>query len=85
MLLHSNRRTDAIILEALIDHEPEHPLIPKIVKGLLANRQQGRWDSTQENSFALTALDRYFSKYELIEPDFVTRTRLETTHPVLTV
>lgn len=73
VLLHSDRRADAILLEALIVSRPEHPLIPKIVHGLLAHRTKGRWDNTQENAFVLLALDRYFRTYEGQSPDFVAR------------
>jgi len=61
LLLHSNRRTDAIILDALIANDPESDLIPKVVNGLLAHRTRGRWSNTQENVFVLLALDRYFN------------------------
>jgi uncharacterized protein YfaS (alpha-2-macroglobulin family) len=73
LLLHSNRRADAVILEALIKDRPASDLIPKIVRGLLAHRRQGRWENTQENAFALVALDRYFATYEKATPDFVAR------------
>ncbi|MGD8807393.1 MAG: alpha-2-macroglobulin family protein, partial [Chloroflexota bacterium] len=68
LLLHSNRRTDAIILDALIAGDPESDLIPKVVNGLLAHRTQGRWYNTQENVFILLALDRYFNTFEAQEP-----------------
>jgi alpha-2-macroglobulin len=73
LLLHSDRRADAIILEALIGDDPKNELIPKIVRGLLAHRKQGRWTNTQENAFVLLALDRYFAVYEKATPDFVAR------------
>jgi alpha-2-macroglobulin len=73
LLLHSDRRADAIILEALIGADPKNDLIPKIVRGLLAHRKQGRWSNTQENAFVLLALDRYFAVYEKATPDFVAR------------
>ena len=49
------------------------PEIPKIGTGLLAHRKAGRWLNTQENSFILLALDRYFQTYEKTTPDFVAR------------
>src|SRR5690606_27807984 len=61
VLLHSNQRTDAILLVALHNEDPENPLIPKIVNGLMAARVNGRWNNTQENTFVLLALDRYFN------------------------
>lgn len=73
LLLHSSRRADGIILEALIGSEPHNDLIPKLVRGLLAQRKQGRWMNTQENAFVLLALDCYFSTYENVTPDFVAR------------
>jgi hypothetical protein len=73
LLLSSNRRTDAILLEALIGDNPEHDLIPKLVNGLLAHRQRGRWANTQENVFVLLAMDRYFNTFEAQAPDFVAR------------
>jgi len=73
LLLASNRRADGIILDALMQDQPESDLIPKVVRGLLAHRKQGRWGSTQENVFILLALDRYFNVYEAQTPEFVAR------------
>jgi uncharacterized protein YfaS (alpha-2-macroglobulin family) len=71
LLLGSNRRTDAILLDALISDNAQSDLIPKLVNGLLAQRTRGRWMNTQENVFVLLALDRYFNTYEAQTPDFV--------------
>jgi uncharacterized protein YfaS (alpha-2-macroglobulin family) len=73
VMLHSDRRADAIILESLIGDSPNSDLIPKIVRGLLAHRKAGRWMNTQENCFVLLALDSYFEVYEKATPDFVAR------------
>lgn len=73
LLLSSDRRTDAILLDALMGDNPQSDLIPKVVNGLLAHRTKGRWGSTQENVFVLLSLDRYFNKYEARTPDFVAR------------
>lgn len=73
LLLRSDRRADGVILEALIGDQPESDLIPKVVRGLLAHRKQGRWENTQDNAFVLLALDRYFRTYEKATPDFVSR------------
>lgn len=80
LLLHSDRRTDGIILDALINDQPESDLIPKVVNGLLANQTAGRWNNTQENAFILLALDRYFSTFEGQTPDFVARVWLGDTY-----
>jgi uncharacterized protein YfaS (alpha-2-macroglobulin family) len=73
LLLHSDRRADGLLLEAMMLDQPDSDLIPKLVKGLLAHRKAGRWGSTQENAFVLLALDAYFRKYEKVTPDFVAR------------
>ena len=73
LILHSDRRADAVVLEALIAAQPASDLVPKIVAGLLAHRKAGRWANTQENAFVLLALDRYFNTYEKATPDFLAR------------
>ena len=63
----------AVMLESLIHEQPTLDLIPKVVTGLLAHRKAGRWLNTQENTFALLALDLYFQTYEKVTPNFVAR------------
>ncbi|MDF2692825.1 MAG: hypothetical protein K0S65_1208, partial [Labilithrix sp.] len=73
VLLHSDRRADGVLLEAMIGDQKDSSVIPKLVKGLLGHRKAGRWTNTQENAFVLLALDRYFATYEKVTPDFVAR------------
>lgn len=80
LLLSSDRRTDAILLDAIIEDNPQSDLIPKLVNGLLAHRKRGRWGNTQENVFVLLALDRYFNTYESETPDFVAKIWLGDTY-----
>jgi alpha-2-macroglobulin len=80
LLLESDRRTDAILLDAMIMDDPDSDLIPKVVNGLLAHRTRGRWGNTQENVFVLLALDNYFNTYESETPDFVARMWLGETY-----
>jgi len=80
LLLSSDRRTDAILLDALMEDNPQSDLIVKVVNGLLAHRTKGRWENTQENVFVLLALDRYFNTYEAQMPDFVARIWLGNTY-----
>src|SRR3972149_221467 len=80
LLLSSDRRTDAILLDALIDDNPQSDLIPKLVNGLLSHRTKGHWGSTQDNVFVLLTLDRYFNTYEAQTPDFVARIWLGNTY-----
>jgi len=80
LLLSSDRRTDAILLDALMEDNPQSDLIVKLVNGLLAHRVKGRWDNTQENVFVLLAMDRYFNTYEAQTPDFIARMWLGDTY-----
>lgn len=73
VMLHSDRRADGVLLDAMIGDQPQGTIIPKLVKGLLAHKKAGRWYNTQENAFVLLALDRYFKTYEKVTPDFVAR------------
>jgi alpha-2-macroglobulin len=73
LLLHSRRRTDAVVLEALIAADGDADVVTKLASALLANRVAGRWSGTQENAWVLLALDRYFRTYEATTPAFAAR------------
>ena len=73
LILASDHRDDAILLEALIQDQPDSDLLPKLVRNLLDHRVAGRWANTQENCFVLLALHEYFQKFEKVTPDFVAR------------
>ena len=73
VIMQSDRRTDGIVLDALIANTPGSDLIPKVVTGLLGNQVKGRWQNIQENAFILLALKSYFDTFEAVTPDFVAR------------
>jgi hypothetical protein len=73
LALSSDRRTDGLLLDALLAVQPTSDLIPKVVAGLLAAQTAGRWDNVQENAFILLALKHYFDTAEKATPDFVAR------------
>lgn len=76
LVVHSSQRADGVLLEALIDADPKHPLIPKLARGLLAQRVGGAWRGTQENAFILLALQRYVEVFEKTAPEGAVRTWL---------
>lgn len=55
----SDVRTTAIVLDALVRIEPANPLIPKVVRWLVASRRNGHWGSTQATSMSLISLVDY--------------------------
>ena len=81
VIAHSDRRTDGIILDALVSETPASDLIPKVVTGLLGNQTRGRWNNAQENSFILLALNSYFDTFESRRPR-LRRTRLARSTPM---
>ena len=49
----------ALALVALQGSRPEDPLLPKIVRGLMSERQGDGWASTRDTSYALVGLTAY--------------------------
>jgi alpha-2-macroglobulin len=70
LLMHSTSRTDAIVLRAFMETHPKDVIIPKVVKGLMKGRINGRWETTQANVFALDSLRAYYKKYEKAVPNY---------------
>jgi alpha-2-macroglobulin len=69
-IYHSTARTTALVLQAIIETQPESPLIPKTVRWLLDRQKTGCWRTTQENIYVIDALATYFKAYEEVEPNF---------------
>ena len=80
LVLASDRRTDGIILDALLTKRPDSDLIPKLVTGLIGNQVRGRWNNVQENGFILLAMKRYFDTFEASTPAFIARGWLGDTY-----
>ncbi|MCR4439803.1 MAG: MG2 domain-containing protein [bacterium] len=75
-IFHSDVRTTAVVLEALLEARGGFPLDHKVVQWLMAQRKNGLWRSTQENVFALMALARYFAIYEKEPANFKAEIRV---------
>jgi alpha-2-macroglobulin len=73
LTLTSDRRTDALVLDALISNAPKNDLVEKVVAGLMASKTRGRWSNMQENTFALLAFKKYYDTYESVTPNFVAK------------
>jgi uncharacterized protein YfaS (alpha-2-macroglobulin family) len=72
-LMDSSIRTQALTLRALIAAQPTSATAAQLARGLLAQRKDGRWGTTQESAYALLALDEYRKAQEKDTPDFVAR------------
>ena len=69
-LMDSEARTAAMVLRALLAAKPNHPLAAELARGILRQRKDGTWRSTQETAYALLALDAYRKAQEKAVPDF---------------
>ncbi len=70
VLMDSEARTAALVLRALLAAKPDHPLAAQLARGLLLQRKDGTWRTTQETAYSLLALDAYRKAQETVVPDF---------------
>ena len=69
---HSTDRDLALLLQALIHTEPEHPFVRPILKSLLnARRAGGQLKNTQASAFALIAARDFMQILEGTTPNFI--------------
>jgi len=54
--MHTDSRTNAIVLQALIRIAPDSVFIPKIVRYLLSIRENGHWDTTQSTALSIFSM-----------------------------
>ncbi len=76
LLMHSNVQTDAIVLSNLLAVAPDDPILPKVMAGIMSERDPqkgGRWPTTHANAWALLAANRYFTTVEKEVPDYLAR------------
>lgn len=55
----TDTRTTAIVLNALVQIDPQNDLAPKAVRWLMTQRTGGRWATTQETAWSLMALTNW--------------------------
>jgi hypothetical protein len=80
LLMHSDVQTDAIVLMAMLELVPEDPILPKVMAGIMSERdprEGGRWTTTHANAWALVAASRYYETVEAEEPDYIARIWLD--------
>jgi alpha-2-macroglobulin len=70
VMMHSNDRTTAMVLGALLKAKPKHAMITRLVRWFLQGRKQARFRNTQEAAWAVMALWDYARIREREVPDF---------------
>jgi uncharacterized protein YfaS (alpha-2-macroglobulin family) len=68
--MNTDTRTTAIIVRALTWIDPQNTLLPQAVRWLTMARSSGRWESTQENAWAILALTDYMSTTGELAADY---------------
>lgn len=66
----SDVRTTAIVLDALLQITPDQPLLPNAVRWLMTVRENGRWQTTQENAWSIIALTDWLEQTGELAADF---------------
>lgn len=76
-LMHTNTRTTAFVLQNMIRLQPDHPLIPRVVRYLLAVRENGHWDTTQSTTVSLLAFIEFLTETGELDGDFAAEVSID--------
>jgi len=68
--MNTDTRTAAIVLRALVRLRPDNGLLPNAVRWLMTVRSSGRWETTQENVWAILALTDYMAATGELSADY---------------
>jgi len=74
--MNTDIRTTGIVLWTLSRLEPDSPLLPNIVRWLMAARQEGYWETTQATAWSLLGLVEYMRASGELAGDFSYRVTL---------
>jgi uncharacterized protein YfaS (alpha-2-macroglobulin family) len=66
----TDTRTTAIVLKALIQIQPNSPLIPNVVRWLMSARRADAWETSQETAWAVMALTDWMQVTGELKPNF---------------
>ncbi len=66
----TDTRTTAIVLNAFVQIDPRNPITANAVRWLMAHRQSGHWQSTQETAWSLMALTNWLTASKEYESNY---------------
>ncbi len=69
-LLNTDTRTTSMVLAAFVRLNPEHPLLPNVVRWLMSAREAGHWTTTQETAWAIIALSEWLAFSEELSGEY---------------
>ena len=68
--MNTDTRTTSIVLDTLAKLDPENSLAPNTVRWLMGARKADRWETTQENAWAIMALTDWMAATGELEGDY---------------
>ena len=68
--MNTDTRTTSIVLDALARLDPKNSLAPNTVRWLMSARKADRWETTQENAWAIMALTDWMVATGELEGDY---------------
>ena len=74
----TDTRSTALVLMALLKADPTDPLLPNVVRWLMAARREGHWETTQETAWSVMALTDFMVSTGELEADYGYRVGLNT-------
>ncbi len=78
-LMHTNDRTTALVLQAMLRIDPKNALIPNAVRYLLAVRKDGHWDTTQSTVSVLLAFIDYLDQTKELDGSYTAGVEIDGT------
>ena len=68
--MNTDTRTTSIVLDTLATLDPQNSLAPNTVRWLMGARKADRWETTQENAWAIMALTDWMAATGELEGDY---------------
>jgi hypothetical protein len=72
----TDTRSSALVMKAIIQHDPQNALLPGAVRWLMVARQADAWETTQETAWAVMALTDWMVATQELEADYTFAVRL---------
>jgi hypothetical protein len=66
----TDQRTTALVLQAMLRIDPQNTLVANVVRGMLAMRQGGHWDTTQSTTASIFSLVEFLEQTGELDGDF---------------
>lgn len=83
--MNTDDNTNAVVARMFLRIDPEHILLPKIIRGLLSMRHDGHWDTTQSTAQSVLTLVEYLKNTHELTYDYTADVQIGKTHKSFTV